>query len=173
MTRLILPDPTRFEEWRDLCAELMAEDEIPHGSGLWEVDAGITPAGFAQHLAASARFADLSLPAPAGKVRATQYWIADDEGALVGFAQVRHALNDNLLQSGGHIGYSVRPSRRREGHATRALRRGLDALRDLGLDRALVTCAESNEASARTIESCGGVREDVRDGVRRYWIALG
>jgi predicted acetyltransferase len=36
----------------------------------------------------------------------------------------------------------------------------------------LVTCEETNVASARTIESQGGLLEDVRDGKRRYWIDL-
>jgi predicted acetyltransferase len=172
VTRLILPDLNRFEEWRDLCTELMTEAEIPHGSGLWEIDAGITEEGLVQHVIASTRFMDTSQPAPEGKVHATQFWITDDDDALVGFLHMRHTLNDFLLERGGHIGYGVRPTRRREGHASRALALGLDALRDLGVDRALVTCEDDNEASARTIESCGGVLEDVRDGARRYWIAL-
>jgi catechol 2,3-dioxygenase-like lactoylglutathione lyase family enzyme len=45
-------------------------------------------------------------------------------------------------------------------------------------ERALVTCLESNVASARIIEANGGVLEDARDDpagrgkLRRYWIAL-
>ena len=172
MTRLILPDVTRFADWHDLCTELMLEAEVPHGSGLWEVDAGITEEGLAQHVATSIRYMDTSWPAPAGKVHATQYWITDDDGALVGFLHMRHTLNDYLLDRGGHVGYGIRPTRRREGHARRALALALEALRDLGVDRALVTCDDDNEASARTIRSCGGVLEDVRDGTCRYWIDL-
>jgi predicted acetyltransferase len=52
----------------------------------------------------------------------------------------------------------------------------LDEARGLGLDRVLVTCADGNVASARTIERQGGVLEDVRDTelgrARRYWITL-
>ena len=172
MTRLILPDVTRFEDWRDLCNEMMAEDGVPHGSGLWEVDAGITEEGLAQHVAVSTRFMDTSRPAPEGKVHATQFWITDDEDALVGFLHLRHTLNAYLLDRGGHVGYGIRPSHRREGHAKRALALALEVLRDLGVTRALVTCDDDNLGSARTIESCGGVLEDVRDGTRRYWIAM-
>src|SRR3546814_1152167 len=43
----------------------------------------------------------------------------------------------------------------------------------LGIRRALVTCDEDNVGSMRTIESCGGVLEDVRNGKRRYWISTG
>lgn len=41
---------------------------------------------------------------------------------LVGFIDVRHRLNEVLFQSGGHIGYSVRPGERRQGYATEMLR---------------------------------------------------
>ncbi len=48
----------------------------------------------------------------------------------------------------------------------------LGQARVLGLERVLVTCEDDNVASARTIERCGGVLEDVRQGMRRYWIDL-
>ena len=64
----------------------------------------------------------------------------------------------------------MRPSRRGEGHASRALGLALHRSVELGLDRVLVTCDEENRPSARTIERNGGVLEDVRNGTRRYWI---
>lgn len=52
----------------------------------------------------------------------------------------------------------------------------LPQARALGLDKVLVTCDETNPASARVIEKAGGVLEDVRDTelgrTRRYWITL-
>ena len=46
----------------------------------------------------------------------------------------------------------------------------------LGLRKVLVTCGDSNLASARVIEKAGGVLEDVRETelglTRRYWITL-
>ena len=101
------------------------------------------------------------------------YWITDDMGGneeVVGFLGLRHELNAWLLEEGGHIGYSVRPSRRREGHASRALTLAVRRAAALGIEQALVTCDEDNEASARTIERNGGVYEDTRQGKRRYWI---
>jgi predicted acetyltransferase len=67
----------------------------------------------------------------------------------------------------------VRPSRRREGHATRALAFALREARRLDLDRVLITCDDDNEASRRTIEHNGGVYEDTRKGKLRYWVDLG
>jgi hypothetical protein len=58
--------------------------------------------------------------------------------------------------------------------ATWALRSVLVRAPALGLRKVLVTCGDSNLASARVIEKAGGVLEDVRDTelglTRRYWI---
>lgn len=101
--------------------------------------------------------------------------LVNDE--IVGVLSVRHELNEFLLERGGHIGYWVAPIHRRKGYASQMLRCGLDRLKALGLDRALVTCNDSNIASAATIERAGGILEDIRqlpghEPTRRYWIAL-
>ena len=97
-------------------------------------------------------------------------------GTLAGRVSVRHEFNDFLAAYGGHIGYCVRPRFRRRGLATEILGQALIIARAHGVDRVLVTCDEDNLASAKVIESHGGVLEDRRldpDGVlkRRYWIA--
>lgn len=170
MTSLIRPDSARYEGWAAMLAEY--ENDEPNGSGLWEVPAGPAPERFQGRLARSALRADVTRPLPDEKVHSDQYWIVDDDGELVGFIQLRHRLNANLLEMGGHIGYSVRPSARRQGHATRALGLVLTRARELGLERVLITCDDDNVASARTIESHYGELEDVRKGRRRYWIRL-
>jgi len=71
---------------------------------------------------------------------------------------------------GGHIGYDVRPSARRRGHATAMLRMGLIVARGLGIKRALVTCDVGNVGSRAVIERSGGVLEDERSGTLRFWM---
>ena len=118
-------------------------------------------------------FADPAYDLPEDRVHCDYYWITDGAGAdeeVVGFLALRHALTAWLLEEGGHIGYSVRPSRRGQGHASRALGLAVRRAAELGLDRVLLTCDEDNLASARTIERNGGVYEDTRNGKRRYWI---
>jgi predicted acetyltransferase len=112
-------------------------------------------------------------PRPTGWVPCTYLWMADGDEFL-GSIALRHSIDNPLLaEVGGHIGYSVRPSARRRGHATDALRQVVALAGQMGLDRVLVTCDLDNVASARTIESGRGVYESSRSGKRRYWIATG
>lgn len=98
-------------------------------------------------------------------------------GRLLGMIDIRHRLNDHLLFTGGHIGYSVRKSERRKGYAKEMLRQALLICKnERKLARCLLTCNAENVASSRTIEANGGVLENiVSDGtrlVKRYWIDL-
>jgi predicted acetyltransferase len=108
-------------------------------------------------------------PRPAGHVPGTTLWWADAEEYL-GRLTIRHRLTTHLLNVGGHIGYDVRPSARRRGHATAMLATALPVARRLGIDSALLTCDEDNAASRKVIEANGGVFEDMRDGKLRYWV---
>jgi predicted acetyltransferase len=99
-------------------------------------------------------------------------WIVED-GQVLGGMVLRHIFNDDV----GHIGYGVRPSARRRGLASWALGEMLNEARAaLRVDRVLVPCLADNIASARTIESQGGLLEGIREqeqgSVRRYWIEL-
>ena len=112
-----------------------------------------------------------------GQVPGTTYFEVQD-GALLGVLNLRHTLSERTRYFGGHIGYSVRPSARRQGLATRMLAEALPRARALGLDAVLLTCAPDNVASIRVIEQNGGVLEaeeffaPENRVVRRYWIAL-
>ena len=105
-------------------------------------------------------------------------WFWESQGALEGVINVRHRLNSHLERVGGHIGYSVAPSCRRRGVATRMLGAVLEPCRALGIPRALLTCDTSNQASWKAVEANGGVleREDVCPDDQRlsrwYWIDL-
>jgi predicted acetyltransferase len=134
------------------------------GFGLTLDDDVETAAGFAAWVSRLTRAED-----PAASLEpATARWIAEDDKILGGIA-LRHHVNQAL----GHIGYGIRPSARRRGLATWALKEMLGEARARGIDRVLLVCAADNEASARTIARCGGVLEEPATGpTRRYWIAL-
>lgn len=171
MTVLDRPDLRLRASWADAVTEFAAAGEATmHGSGLWDFEQVDTSVDGARPIVAHLlRQADPTVEPPAGRVRCTYYWITDGV-EFVGYLALRHALTPWLLEEGGHIGYAVRPSRRREGHASRALALALGEAAALGLDRVLVTAAGDNVGSRRVIEAAGGVYEDTRNGMRRYWI---
>lgn len=177
MTTLVRPDPRWHESWAATVRDF-GDAATMHGSGSWLVG-GVEPSASGCALFVRTVLAH-EAPSPgsrhtAAQVANTAYWITDgddeDPGAVIGFLHLRHELNGPLLEEGGHIGYSIRPARRQEGHARRALALGLRRATDLGIDRVLVTCDVDNDASRRTIERNGGALEDVRGRKRRYWIA--
>ena len=120
---------------------------------------------------------DRGLDLPEGWIPQSTFWLVDEDG-YVGSIHIRHELTPALLEFGGNIGYAVRPSRRRRGHATEMLRLALVEARAIGLERALITCDTTNTASRKVIEANGGVLQDeivlsYRDvPTRRYWIEL-
>ena len=116
-------------------------------------------------------------------------WLID-QGEYIGQISIRPELcTSYLITYGGHIGYSIRPSRRRLGYGKKILTLSLEASRDMGLHRILVTCDSDNIASRKIIEANGGrfekaMKMDARafraqgreqhPGVEklRYWIDL-
>lgn len=153
---------------------------VAHAS-LWETD-GFT---FGLHLDPQAPFADFidlharlarGVDLPEDFVPST-FLLAVVDGAIVGRVSIRHELNTFLAAEGGHIGYGVVVDHRGYGYATEMLRQSLAIAPSLGVEAALLVCDESNAASQRVIERCGGALVSTGtagDGtpLRRYEIEL-
>jgi predicted acetyltransferase len=142
----------------------MVGTEIRHNRETWH-----DPAAFEAYVSALCADALPETPRAADWVPCTSLWWIEGDDYL-GRLAIRHTLTPGLLEIGGHIGYDVRPSARRQGHATAMLRTALPIARKLGIDSVLVACDTTNVASRRTIETNGGVFEDERQGKLRYWI---
>jgi predicted acetyltransferase len=126
--------------------------------------------GFAALLTRCERYAAGDVPE--GRVRETTLWLVDGD-VYLGRISIRHGLNDDLRRIGGHIGYDVRPSRRRQGLGTRMLALAIPHAAALGVDPALVTCDHDNVPSRRMIERFGGVPADdgvVVEGTLRFFL---
>ncbi|MFB9993849.1 GNAT family N-acetyltransferase [Deinococcus oregonensis] len=114
---------------------------------------------------------------PEGFVHSEYRWLVDGSHYL-GRVSLRYSLNERLREFGGHIGYEIRPSARRQGNGTLALKLALERARELGIERVLVTCDADNVGSRRVIEANNGELEgefqlECYDRpIRRYWIAL-
>lgn len=112
-----------------------------------------------------------------GRVPCSQYWLVED-GKFIGRVSVRHRLNERLMTIGGHIGYDIRPSMRGRGYGNKILELALAKAKELGIERALVTCDLRNIASRKIIEKNGGVLEnqipnpEMDSDALRFWIEI-
>lgn len=113
---------------------------------------------------------------PEGYVAQTQLWLIEGD-KFIGRVNIRHELNDALMEYGGHIGYAIRPSERKKGYGTKILELALPFAKRLGLSRVLITCDDDNLGSAKIIEKNRGVFENTAlspegNVKRRYWIEI-
>ncbi|MEQ9440007.1 MAG: GNAT family N-acetyltransferase [Cyclobacteriaceae bacterium] len=114
---------------------------------------------------------------PLGWISYSTFWLVN-EHEFIGELHFRHTLTDYLRNYGGHIGYTIRPSQRAQGYGTKLLALALPKIKQLGFERVLVTCDETNIASKKIIEANGGVFEKANSQGKNmpkkllYWIML-
>jgi predicted acetyltransferase len=160
--------PGRGAEFDAMLTEYRAAGE----ANVYQGDFAIAWQGYAAFYELLSRMKNGGYPTP-DIVPMDSYFIERD-GRILGDIYIRPRLSARLEKFGGNIGYRVRPSERNRGVATAALRLALQRLAAIGVERALLTCRDTNAASARVIEKCGGVRaanSETEHGVhQRYWI---
>lgn len=141
--------------------------QSPHDGGFWDKE------NFSyEDWLESNQNQEMEINLPEGWVPAIQLVAFSGKGQALGFLNLRLRLNNFLLEKGGHIGYSIRPSERGKGYAKETLRQGLQLAKAKNIKKALVTCSVNNLASRSVILANGGLIEGVRDGVERYWIEV-
>ncbi len=179
MPTLSLPVLTVHESFLVAMDELRAEgrggpdDDTMVGREMreWSSRWG-TPEGFAAYVTSLRAEAEEETPRPEGFVPSTTWWWIED-AAYLGRIALRHRLTERLRRLGGHIGYDVRPSARRRGHATAMLAAVLPVAHAMDIDPVLVTCDVDNMASRRVIEANGGVLENEVEAKLRFWVPTG
>lgn len=88
----------------------------------------------------------------------TYFLVRKSDNKIVGMSNIRLRLNDVLEKSGGHIGYSIRPTERRKGYNKINLYLALQVLEKYGIKEALLDADLDNPASWKTMEALGGIR---------------
>ena len=153
---------------KETVLEMMAEFErtqSAHDGGFWDAENFVYEEWLKNN-----QDHEMGINLPEGWVLDIQLVAFSRDGQAVGFLNLRLHLSDFLLEEGGHIGYSIRPSERGKGYAKESLRQGLQVAKGKNIERALVTCSTENPASRAVILANGGGLEDVRNGTERYWI---
>ena len=155
---------------KETVLEMMAEFEKSqsgHDGGFWDTE------NFSyEDWLESNQNQEMGINLPEGWVPAIQLVAFSEKGQALGFLSLRLRLSNFLLEEGGHIGYSVRPSERGKGYAKETLRQGLQVAKEKNIKKALVTCSVNNPSSRAVILANGGLIEDVRNRVERYWIEV-
>lgn len=104
----------------------------------------------------------------------TFFSVRKSDKKVIGSIQLRHSLTEELRSYGGHIGYAIRPSERKQGYGKQQLLLVLEIAKKMGISQIMISCDKDNIASANTIKSCGGrlAEEKLVRGsmLQIYWI---
>ena len=101
--------------------------------------------------------------------------VRKSDNKVIGMLQIRHKTINPIF---GHIGYSIAFDERGKGYSKMMLNLGLIKCKELGLDKVMINCLVTNEASRRCILANGGVLFDrmfVKErnyDIERYYIYL-
>ena len=175
MNNLILVRPTHkyTEEIRAYRDEWRTYDTHSHGdSGLYKNEDIPNWINFCRQMENIETLPDPSY------VEADQFMLMQEGNPqILGMISLRRRLNGGYLaEHGGHIGYGVRPLKRRKGYAKAMLNLCLEEARALGLTKVLLCCDLDNAGSRSTIIACGGKFERLAitgcEVDERYWITL-
>lgn len=132
--------------------EAMAEFE---SEGNPQVPAGLTSDQFQAYVQGLHDLAEGRNLKP-GYIPSKEFWIVDADG-YAGRIILGLAYYPSPERLGHHVGYAVRPTKRKLGYATQALKLMLEEARNLGIQRLMPTCGHDNVASQKVIEANGGV----------------
>lgn len=155
---------------KETVLEMMGEFEksqSAHDGGFWDTENFVYEEWLETNMQK-----ELGINLPENRVPSIQLVSFDDVGRALGFLNLRLRLNEGLLNYAGHIGYSIRPSEKGKGYAKETLCQGLQVAKEKNIKKALVTCSVNNPASRAVILANGGLLEDGRNGVERYWIEV-
>ncbi len=172
MIRLVLPTVKYKEGFYRFVKELVREKRVSKGD--FKKIKSFEFSDYVRKLKGQAKGLNL----PKNYLPQTEYWLIDGNN-LIGNLKIKHKLNNKLKKVKGHIGYTIRPSKRRKGYGKHILRLALLKARKMGFKKVLITCDKTNIGSKKIIEVNGGKlqNEFFETGMKvsklRYWIKVG
>lgn len=173
--RLIRPDEKFFKQYKDMMDEWNMEgsriapwplhmkyhtEELFHEmlKRVEDVENGVNLGGFAP---------------------STTYWLYDsDADVMIGASNLRHYLIGESGKMWGHIGYGIRPSKRRLGYAVELLRLTEREAKRMKMEEVFLGAYEGNTGSWKVMEKRGAksegivIEEESGLPVKRYRIDL-
>ncbi len=163
---LVLPQAAYKDSFIAGVREYIAEGQM----GFW--DPSVLDARFGEYLQT---LRDKETHPLEGMVPSTRFWLIAAGGIYAGELDLRHYLHEKLRRFGGHIGYTIVPSQRRQGYGTLICKLGIVEARARGIGDILITCDDDNIGSRKIIEANGGLLQDKIDAgqgvlTRRYWL---
>jgi len=161
--------PLTLDDGRDVYDMLQ---EIPaEENGFFNNQHGVSFEDFQAWLPAAIEAAEQTELVDGWKVPQSYWWFYVN-GNPVGMCKFRLFLTEKLLESGGHIGYAVRPSARGRGYGKMMLAAMLQKAREKGLERVLITTNRDNIASQHVALANGAVQENRSPDHCHFWIDL-
>ena len=155
--KLYLEEPTinRKKEAKEYVEEFKKYNEKYSGIGkLKEIKNNIT---YEEYLKYLDNMKDEEYTKKHNDVPQTTYFLVrKSDNKIIGITNLKHYLNEELLECGGHIGYGIRPSERGKAYGKIALSLTLEEAKKINLKEIRVDCLDSNKASVKIIEANKG-----------------
>lgn len=108
----------------------------------------------------------------------SSYLVIDDQDDIIGFVNIRHYLNDTLLNARGHISFGIKPSKRSIETSKAILELSVTEARQMGIKNLKLVCVKTDDDMCEFIENIGGKLEsegynDIDHySIKRYLINL-
>lgn len=142
--------------------------DIEPNNGFLNNEYNITPSELKDYLTSLIDYAN-GENLPDGWVPYTTYWLFVNNKP-VGISRLRHFLNEQLREIGGHIGYAIAKSERKKGYGSEILRLTIEKAYEMNINNLLLTCSVTNFGSRKIIKKNNGILIDSKNGLNYYII---
>ncbi|MBQ3386393.1 MAG: GNAT family N-acetyltransferase [Eggerthellaceae bacterium] len=150
------PSLARKDDILAFMGEIVAAGQEFHGIGGLDKALGDVP--FEEALEHCRRLETEGIAADDWHLKSrTLFMVRERDGRIIGNLAVRWDLSETARRHIGHVGCGLRPDQQHQGYGKLGLYLGLRELQKMGEPEAIVGCATTNIASAKTIRALGGV----------------